>query len=444
MINGIDISNHQSGMDLCSVLADNPVSIVIVKGTEGVSYADPYMHRFVDIALANGCMVGIYHFARPERNTALAEAAWFLKHFQKYKGKAVPVLDWESDGSWDVEWAQKWLERVELLTGSTPMFYTYQAVENKYDFTPINKYPLWIARYKDHEADNGFDLSRAGMLPVVKHWDKYVMWQWTSSGRLNGYNGDLDLDAYYGTEADWNRWVSGGTKPKADPIDLVISIAEAEINTREGANNSTKYGDEMHEIQPSNMDKNAPWCDAFVDWCILQMCRRLGYGPETARKVLCGDFDDYTYNSVAMYKKAGRWTQRPSRGDQIFFGGAGHTGIVTKVENGKVYTVEGNKSDMVMPGCYKTSDRDIIGYGMPRYDLVGGSAESEADMLPLIKKGSKGKAVKWLQIALGGLTVDGDFGDRTLVALKAFQSRNGLAVDGVAGPKTWAVIINTL
>lgn len=452
MINGIDISNHQgkARLGLKTVLDNNLIGLVIVKGTEGVSYEDPYMSGYVDVALEEGCLVGIYHYARPERNTALAEAAWFLKYFQKYKGKAVPVLDWESSGAGNVEWAKKWLERVETLTGSTPIFYTYESVANKYDFTPINKYPLWIAKYKDHEVDTGFDMSAAGPKPSIKHWNRYWIWQWTSSGRLNGYSGNLDLDAFYGTEDDWERWL-GGEKvlnvPRERPIDVTIEIAEAQIGTHEGANNHTKYGDDMHALQPSNMDKNAPWCDAFVDWCVWQMCKRFGYGAETARKVLCGDFDDYTYNSVAMYKKAGRWTQRPSRGDQIFFGGAGHTGIVTKVENGKVYTIEGNKSDQVARGTYSTSDSNIIGYGMPRYDLVSngsGGIESEADMLPLLKRGSTGKAVKWLQIALGGLTVDGDFGWKTLNAVIAFQKKHGLAADGEVGPKTWKAIIDTL
>lgn len=450
MLNGIDISNHQGGMNLKSVLAQNPTTrIVIVKASEGVSFVDANMGGFVDAALAKGCLVGIYHYARPERNTALAEAAFFLKYFQKYKGRAVPVLDWESPGASNVVWAEKWLDRVALATGSTPMFYTYESVENKYNFTPINKYPLWIAKYKDHGIDRNFDMGDAGPKPTVKHWSKYWMWQWTSAGRLKGYSGNLDCNAFYGTADDWNKWITGSkiTTVKADPIDVTLQIAASQVGYKEGASNHTKYGDEMHDIQPSNMNKNAAWCDAFVDWCIYKMCQKFGHGAETARAVLCGDFDDYTYNSVALYKKAGRWSNRPSRGDQIFFGGAGHTGLVEKVESGKVYTIEGNKSDQVKRCSYSTSDSDIIGYGMPRYSLVGTVMEvmeSEADMLPLLKKGSKGKAVEWLQIALGGLTVDGDFGDKTLVAVKAFQTRNGLAVDGEVGPKTWAAIIDTL
>ena len=214
----------------------------------------------------------------------------------------------------------------------------------------------------------------------------------------------------------------------------------------EGANNKTIFGDTMHAIQPSNMDANAAWCDAFVDFVILKTCEHFGSGAETARMVLCGDFDDYTYNSVALYKKAGRWSNTAHRGDQIFFGGSGHTGIVTSVESGTVHTIEGNKGDEVRKCSYSTSTPSIIGYGRPRYDLITGKLTA-ADM-PLIKKGSKGDAVKKLQEMLNGkgykLTVDGDFGSKTEAAVKAYQKANGLEVDGEVGEHTWASLFGSV
>jgi peptidoglycan hydrolase-like protein with peptidoglycan-binding domain len=64
--------------------------------------------------------------------------------------------------------------------------------------------------------------------------------------------------------------------------------------------------------------------------------------------------------------------------------------------------------------------------------------------MPLIKRGSKGKAVKILQIILGGLDVDGSFGWKTLNAVIAFQKKHGLEADGVVGPKTWRALFDTL
>lgn len=57
-----------------------------------------------------------------------------------------------------------------------------------------------------------------------------------------------------------------------------------------------------------------------------------------------------------------------------------------------------------------------------------------------LRKGCSGVDVKALQTALHLPQVDGDFGVLTEIALKAFQRRNGLLADGVAGSKTKAVL----
>ena len=254
-------------------------------------------------------------------------------------------------------------------------------------------------------------------------------------GACAGFSGDVDLNRITGTIPP----VRIGETVQENPIDVAISIAESYLGYHEGANNKTIFGDTMHSIQPSNMDANAPWCDAFVDFVILKTCEHFGKGAETARMVLCGDFDDYTYNSVALYKKAGRWSNTAHRGDQIFFGGSGHTGMVESVNGGTVHTIEGNKGDEVRRGSYSVNSPSIIGYGRPRYDLITGKIT--ATDMPLVKKGSKGDAVKKLQEMLNAkgykLSIDGDFGPATDAAVRAYQKANHLEVDGEVGEKTW-------
>jgi len=68
---------------------------------------------------------------------------------------------------------------------------------------------------------------------------------------------------------------------------------------------------------------------------------------------------------------------------------------------------------------------------------------------PLVKMGSTGDAVKYLQQSLTKVgynpgPIDGIFGSKTEAAVKAFQSANGLVVDGIVGAKTWAAIDNAL
>ena len=69
------------------------------------------------------------------------------------------------------------------------------------------------------------------------------------------------------------------------------------------------------------------------------------------------------------------------------------------------------------------------------------SSGSSSSSSSVLKKGSKGEAVKTLQrnlnVAIGaGLSVDGSFGPACYEAVKKFQSRYGLSVDGIAGPAT--------
>lgn len=70
-----------------------------------------------------------------------------------------------------------------------------------------------------------------------------------------------------------------------------------------------------------------------------------------------------------------------------------------------------------------------------RYDI--------AKVLPTLKKGAEGKAVKVWQAVLG-VTIDGMFGSNTLKAVKTFQKKYGLKVDGIIGVNTWGKMFEEL
>jgi peptidoglycan hydrolase-like protein with peptidoglycan-binding domain len=63
----------------------------------------------------------------------------------------------------------------------------------------------------------------------------------------------------------------------------------------------------------------------------------------------------------------------------------------------------------------------------------------------VLRRGSKGGAVTWLQIALNnngaGIQVDGDFGPGTESAVRNFQASRGLTADGIAGAQTWGSLV---
>ena len=394
----------------------------------------------------NGIPFGPYYFPTAVTDAeALEGAKWFYEQIKDLKMSLPPMLDSENVWGKNREAGRanslSKAERTRLLKIVTDYFNArgmnigiYASATWFTSHLDMSKFPqcvidcTWVADSTGAVDYNGY------------YWlHQYGKTEVTGCG-------EVDVNKIVGKIPAVKKGATVTTQPKQNPIDVTIQIAESYVGTHEGANNKTIFGDTMHALQPSNMDKNAPWCDAFVDFCIYKMCQRFGYGAETARQVLCGDFDDYTYASVAIYKKAGRWFSTPKRGDQIFFGGSGHTGIVTSATGGIVNTIEGNKGDAVRRCSYGIHSPSIIGYGRPKYELIGGTVipESEEYDMPQIQRGSKGKAVKILQIILGDLEVDGSFGPATQAATLAFQKKHGLEADGVVGPLTWRALLDTL
>jgi hypothetical protein len=65
------------------------------------------------------------------------------------------------------------------------------------------------------------------------------------------------------------------------------------------------------------------------------------------------------------------------------------------------------------------------------------AAEAIKEVRPTLRRGDRGPEVELLQVRLG-VNSDGRFGPKTEKALKEFQAKAGLEVNGVAGAKTWA------
>ena len=211
-LKGIDISKWQTGIDLSKIDCD----FVIVKSTEGIGYVDRKCDSFYQQAKRLGKKLGFYHFARP-RNDAVREAQYFYNNTKNYFGEAIPILDWEAENKSDVAWAKRWLDEVYRLSGVKPLIYMSESVANAYNWSSVANadYGLWVAKYRDNNPDYNYNMANAGTRPRVKWWKFYCMWQWTSTGRLNGYSGNLDCNVFYGDGTTWDKYAgkSGTTQP---------------------------------------------------------------------------------------------------------------------------------------------------------------------------------------------------------------------------------------
>lgn len=207
-LNGKDISSWQAGMN-----AAGNGEFTIVKATQGTDYVNPECDRHYQQAKSDGDLLGVYHFAEAQA-PAKAEAEHFLRHADGYSGEAIFFLDWEPDGrAHDVDWANTFLWHLENVGGMKAPIYMSESVVNSHDWTPVVERDngLWVAKYRDYVPDWNYDMSTAGAAPNVNHWPFYIMWQWTSVGRLDGYGGNVDFNVFYGDRDAWQRYAEDGS-----------------------------------------------------------------------------------------------------------------------------------------------------------------------------------------------------------------------------------------
>lgn len=268
VMNGIDISKWQSGIDLSAVKAD----FVIVKATEGIGYVDKSCDGFFQKALSLGKKLGFYHFARPT-NDPVREADFFYNNCRGYFGKGIPILDWESGNTSNVAWAKRWLDRVYQLSGVKPVIYMSESVVNANNWSAVAAadYGLWVAKYRDNNPDYNYSMANAGSRPKVKWWKFYCMWQWTSTGRLNGYGGYLDCDVFYGDQSTWDAYVGKSTsvaKPQPKPAAKTTSQLAEEVIAGQWGNGEDRkkrltaagydYNAVQHMVNQKMAAKNKP------------------------------------------------------------------------------------------------------------------------------------------------------------------------------------------
>ena len=263
----------------------------------------------------------------------------------------------------------------------------------------------------------------------------------------------------------------------------VVKQAQAWIGCKEANGTHKKIIDIYNKQKPLPVGYKVKYTDAWCATFASAVFVQLGYNDTIPTECSCPRW-------ITLLKKKNMWHENesvtPKPGWLMFYdwddksnyasndntGSPEHVGIVEKVSNGKITIIEGNYSNSVKRRTISVNGRYIRGYGVPKYDeetevkeetkeetktevktevkTETSKGESTVNVtLNELKKGSKGDQVKALQrmlysmgYSLGSLNpVDGDFGAKTDTAVRAYQKRYGLTVDGVVGEKTWVKLL---
>lgn len=187
---GLDISAWQGDVNFNSL--EKNQDFVIIKATEGVGFKDSKYDEYNSELKRLNIPRGYYHFARPDlHNTPKAEVDWFLSVVGNDTIGSILVLDFEVNIPNPVEWCLEFLNHLsDALNGYKGVVYLNMYTVKGHDWSEVvNKnYSLWLA-YWDYDPNGTFE---------VPHWNTVAMRQYSNNGKVNGIEGRVDLNVFYG------------------------------------------------------------------------------------------------------------------------------------------------------------------------------------------------------------------------------------------------------
>ena len=191
---GIDVSTHQKDIDWQAVAADGVEFAMLRLGhrgyTEGGLFMDEAFSRNLRGALDAGLEVGVYFFSQAVTPEEAEDEADYVLEALDGQELAFPVaFDWESitgdeartdglDGEAMTRCAAAFCKRVEDAGYRPAVYFNRTQGYLRYDLRELAEYELWLAEYADTPD-------------FYYHFD---LWQYSHTGRVDGIQGDVDLD----------------------------------------------------------------------------------------------------------------------------------------------------------------------------------------------------------------------------------------------------------
>ena len=191
---GIDVSTHQKDIDWPSVAADGIDFAILRLGhrgyTEGGLFLDQTFAQNLRGALDAGLEAGVYFFSQAVTPEEAEEEADYVLEVLDGQALSFPVaFDWEPipgdeartdglDGETMTRCAAAFCKRIEDAGYRAAVYFNQTQGYLRYDLRELTDYALWLAEY-DAVPD------------FYYHFD---LWQYSHTGRVDGIQGDVDLD----------------------------------------------------------------------------------------------------------------------------------------------------------------------------------------------------------------------------------------------------------
>lgn len=189
---GIDVSKWQGDIDF-KKLKDAEVEFVIIRvgsstGINGENFVDSKFIQNIENANSVGIPVGVYFYSYANSmERAINDAKWIIDVIKDYRVELPIAFDWENWGSFNkyelsflglTNIAKKFMDTVKDAGYEAMLYSSKTYLENIWMGMD---YPVWLAHYTKNTNYTG----------------DYSYWQLCSNGRVDGINGDVDIDIRY-------------------------------------------------------------------------------------------------------------------------------------------------------------------------------------------------------------------------------------------------------
>ncbi|WP_458454844.1 GH25 family lysozyme [Methanobrevibacter sp.] len=373
---GIDISYWQGSVNFSKVKKDGVKFVILREG-----YRKSIDGKFLEYV--KGCrkegipILGVYHFIYALNvEQARQEAISCINNIKKAGlGKDVIVfcdLEYDSvkkakekgviiDKSKCIAFTKAFCETVTKSGYKAGIYSNMDYYKNMYSKELIDKYIFWLAEWTSREKPS-LDCT---------------IWQYSDKGKINGINGNVDMNLFFSDIKD--------TKPVVEKsAHAVLNVAKSWIGYNESDGSHRKIIDVYNSHKPLargyKMSYADPWCAAFVSSCAI----KAGVTNILPTECECN-------NMIELFKKLGEWVENdayvPKTGDVIFYdwedsgygdntGSANHVGIVETCDGKTIIVIEGNISNTVGRRNIPVNGKYIRGYGVPKFTSIASSLSS--------------------------------------------------------------------
>lgn len=355
-IKGIDVSRWNGTIDWKTV-ANYGMGFAILRITEKGNIVDSTFEPNYKGCIENKIPVGVYKYSYATTIAQIKnEANVVIKTLNKRKLDYPVFLDIEDKCQENLSdnLMMKMIEAFRAIIVKAGykfgIYCGYSWYQNQLP-EGAKMYDCWVARYPNNDTGELQERLRVPASTGV------IGWQYSSKATIPGIPTKTDRSVFYKDYSKSSTTSTNSPKPtttqgsdtmnKEKAINALIACAENEVGYLEkksnsqlddktanaGYNNYTKY---WRDVYPQYQAQ--AWCAAFVSWCMMKT-----FGLETAKKLLKHWPYVYCPTLGNLFTKYAN----PQRGDIVIFyrnGTFAHTGLVTKVEGDKFYTIEGNTS----------------------------------------------------------------------------------------------------